>query len=71
MPTTTTPEALLTAEQFANRPDTGLAEDLDDQHRSAHVFGHDGTHHELGPDDELALPELLGNFRVAVRRFFE
>jgi len=44
---------------------------LDDQQRSAHVFGHDGTHQLLGPDDELALPELLGSFQVAVRRFFE
>ncbi len=44
---------------------------LDDQHRSAHVFGDDGTHQVLGPDDELAFRALLGNFKVAVRRFFE
>jgi len=44
---------------------------LDDQHRSAHFLGDDGTHQVLGPDDELALPELLANFQVAVRRFFE
>ncbi len=44
---------------------------LDDQHRSAHVFGGDGTHQVLGPNDELALPDLLGIFRVEVRRFFE
>ncbi|MGO9464841.1 MAG: Uma2 family endonuclease [Isosphaeraceae bacterium] len=44
---------------------------LDDQHRSAHVFGDDGTHQVLGPDDELELPDLLAKFKVAVRRFFE
>src|SRR5262249_42266571 len=44
---------------------------LDDNRRSAHVFGADGMHRMLGPDDELTLPELLGDFRVAVRRFFE
>lgn len=44
---------------------------LDDQHKSAHVFRDDGTHQVLGPDDELALPDLLPNFQIAVRRFFE
>jgi hypothetical protein len=25
----------------------------------------------LGPEDELTIPELLGDFRVAVHRFFD
>ncbi len=44
---------------------------LDDERRSAHLFGAEGMHRMLGPDDELTLPELLGEFRVPVRRFFE
>src|SRR5262249_46785063 len=44
---------------------------LDDQRRSAHVFNADGSHRMLGPDDELTFPELLPEFRVIVRRFFE
>ncbi|MFI5461324.1 MAG: Uma2 family endonuclease [Isosphaerales bacterium] len=44
---------------------------LDDDRRLAHVFGADGTNRMLGPDDELTLPEWLGEFRVVVRRFFE
>jgi Uma2 family endonuclease len=44
---------------------------LDGKRRSAHVFSADGAHRMLGADDELTLPELLGDFRVAVRRFFE
>ena len=44
---------------------------LDDERRSTHVFGVDGTNRMLGPDDELTLTELLGELRVAVRRFFE
>jgi Uma2 family endonuclease len=44
---------------------------LDDERRSAQVFGADGTTRELGPDDDLTLPDPLSGFRVAVRRFFE
>jgi Uma2 family endonuclease len=44
---------------------------LDDDRRSAHVFGDDGTNRLLGPEDELILPELLGEFRVRVQRLFE
>jgi Uma2 family endonuclease len=44
---------------------------LDDERRLARLFGAEGTIRVLGPDDELALPELLGEFRVLVRRFFE
>jgi Uma2 family endonuclease len=44
---------------------------LDPKHRTAQVFRIDQPAHSLGPDDELALPDLLGEFRTAVRRFFE
>lgn len=44
---------------------------LDDERRSAHVFGADGTNRMLGLDDELTFPEILSEFRVVVRRFFE
>ena len=44
---------------------------LDDKRHSAHVFEAEGTHRMLGPDDELTLPDLLPEFRVIVRRFFE
>ena len=43
---------------------------IDDERRSAHLFGADGTTRMLGPDDILSFPELLGDFQVEVRRFF-
>jgi Uma2 family endonuclease len=43
---------------------------LDPDSEKAHVFRPDQPPLELGPDDELAVPDLLGDFRVAVRRFF-
>jgi Uma2 family endonuclease len=44
---------------------------LDDDRRSAHLYGAGGMNRMLAADDELALPELLGEFRMAVGRFFE
>jgi Uma2 family endonuclease len=44
---------------------------LDYDSRTAHLFAADGTHRMLGADDELAIPELLGDFRVLVRTFFD
>jgi Uma2 family endonuclease len=44
---------------------------LDPEPQTAHVFRADQAPYKLGPDDELMLPDLLGAFRVAVRRFFE
>ena len=44
---------------------------LDDERREARVYGADGTDRVLGSDDELTFPEILGDFRVAVRQFFE
>ena len=43
---------------------------LDPDAEKAHVFRPDRPPRELGPDDELTVPDLLGDFRVAVRRFF-
>jgi Uma2 family endonuclease len=44
---------------------------LDDQRRMAHEYRADGTTRVLGADDELVIPDLLGEFRVRVGRFFE
>ena len=44
---------------------------LDPRSRSARVYRSDQPPQRLGPDDELAFPEILGDFRVRVRRFFE
>jgi Uma2 family endonuclease len=43
---------------------------LDPDPEGAHVFRPDQPPRQLGPDDELTVPDLLGDFRVAVRRFF-
>ncbi len=43
---------------------------LDPDTEKAHVFRPGQPPRELGPDDELTLPDLLGDFRVVVRRFF-
>lgn len=44
---------------------------LDGEPPSARLFQADGTTREFGPDDGLAIPDLLPGFAVAVRRFFE
>lgn len=44
---------------------------LDPESRSAHLFHADRAPRTLGPDDELAVPDVLGDFQVAVARFFE
>jgi Uma2 family endonuclease len=43
---------------------------LDPQTEGATIFRPDQPPRELGPDDELTIPDLLGDFRVAVGRFF-
>jgi Uma2 family endonuclease len=50
---------------------TTVAMVLDDQRRLAHVYQADGTTRLLGADEELSLPDLLGDFQVRVGRFFE
>ena len=44
---------------------------LDPSSRNAHVYTADDEPMVLGPEDELTVPELLGDFRVAVHRFFD
>ena len=44
---------------------------LDYQRRLAHVYRADGTTLLLGADEELAIPDLFGDFHVRVGRFFE
>jgi Uma2 family endonuclease len=44
---------------------------LDPRSRNAHIFSANDEPVILGPDDELTLPEILGDFRVAAHRFFE
>lgn len=44
---------------------------LDPEPRTAHIFHADRAPRQLGPDDELTLPDLLGDFRVKLARFFE
>jgi Uma2 family endonuclease len=44
---------------------------LDDQRRLAHLYRADGATSVLSAEEELSIPELLGDFRVRVGRFFE
>jgi Uma2 family endonuclease len=44
---------------------------LDDETRSIHLFHADRGSQVLGGDDEFTLPEILGDFRVRVDRFFD
>ena len=44
---------------------------LDDDSQTALLYYAEQPTRTLGPDDDLALPEVLGDFRVPVRRFFE
>jgi Uma2 family endonuclease len=44
---------------------------LDPGTRTIHVYGADQPTRVFGPDQELTLPEVLGEFRAPVRAFFE
>lgn len=44
---------------------------LDPGNERAHLFGVDDPPRILGPDDELTIPAILGEFRERVGRFFE
>ena len=44
---------------------------LDPLSQTAHVYHADQPERTYDADQELALPEVLGDFRVAVRRLFE
>jgi hypothetical protein len=71
-------QVLYTAEEFARRPDPGYPEELVrgrivampvPQARHGLVCNKSGR--ILSGNDELTSPELLGDFRVPVSRFFE
>jgi hypothetical protein len=44
---------------------------VDDDTRSVHVFRADQPMRVFKAADEFALPDILGDFRVKVERFFE
>jgi Uma2 family endonuclease len=44
---------------------------LDDHRRQAQLYRSDGTTRLLDADEEFTVPDLLGDFRVRVGRFFE
>jgi Uma2 family endonuclease len=44
---------------------------LDPKSRTAHVFRGDRAPEQLGPEDDLILPEILGDFKVKLARFFD
>lgn len=44
---------------------------LDPEPRSAHLYYPDQPNRTLGPEDELSVPECLGDFRVGVGRLFD
>jgi Uma2 family endonuclease len=44
---------------------------LDDQRRTAQLYRAEGTTRLFVADEELSIPDLLGEFRVQVSRFFD
>ena len=44
---------------------------LDPRLRKAHVYSVDDEPVVLVPEDEMTVPDLLGDFRVALHRFFD
>jgi Uma2 family endonuclease len=44
---------------------------LDDERRLAHLYRADGATRILRADEELTIPDLFGEFRVRIGRFFE
>jgi Uma2 family endonuclease len=64
------PKVLAKAAEYLNAGVTAVIV-LDPAHRSAHVHTADAPGRVLGPEDELWLPDMLGEFRVIVGEFFE
>ncbi len=64
------PNALAKVAEYLNAGTTVVVV-LDDKHRVAHVYRADSTTSVLADDEELTIPDLLGDFRVRVGRFFE
>jgi len=44
---------------------------LDPEPRTAHIFRADRAPQQIGPDHDLMVPDILGDFRVKLARFFE
>ncbi len=44
---------------------------LDDETRTAHLYFADRKPQVLSAEDEFTLPDILGDFRVTIRQFFE
>jgi Uma2 family endonuclease len=44
---------------------------LDEQTQTATVYAANNSPRTFGADEDLTFPDILGDFRVAVRRFFE
>ncbi len=44
---------------------------LDPEPQTAHIFRADRAPQQLGPDDDLTVPDILPDFRVKLARFFE
>jgi Uma2 family endonuclease len=44
---------------------------LDDERRLGHVYRADAAPRLLPAEEELSIPDLLGDFRVRISRFFD
>lgn len=64
------PKVLTKVPEYLNAGVT-LVRVLDPTTQSAHVYDADEPERIIAADQELTLPKVLGEFRVAVRRFFE
>jgi Uma2 family endonuclease len=69
-PTDRWPRILAKVAEYLNAGTT-IVVVLDDKRKLAHVYRDDGTTRVLAEDEELTIPDLLGDFRVRVGRFFE
>ncbi len=69
-PSDSWPKALAKVAEYLNAG-TIVVVVLDDNRRLAHVYRADGTTRVLTADEELTIPDLLGDFHVRVGRFFE
>ena len=69
-PSDSWPKALAKVAEYLNAG-TIVVVVLDDNRRLAHVYRADGTTRVLTADEELTIPDLLGDFHVRVGLFFE
>jgi Uma2 family endonuclease len=64
------PKVLAKIAEYLNAGTTAVLV-LDDARRLAHIYRADAAPRLLQAEDELNIPDLLGDFRVRVGRFFE